>query len=67
MATRASPPPASPVGHAADRLLEACAGAACIRFDPEVPVDALAAGVAAIGRIYERAAVAPRRKPRRKK
>jgi hypothetical protein len=53
------------VAAAADRLRQACAGAACIRFDPDPPVDALAAGVAAIGRIYDRAALAPWRKPRR--
>lgn len=55
--------PRSDIGVAADRLIDACAGAGCIRFEPD---DALAAGVRAIANIYDRAADAPRRKPRRK-
>lgn len=65
MATRADLHP--DLGKATDRLIEACSGAGCIRFDPEsdTPIDALAAGVAAIGRIYARAS-APRDKSRSK-
>ncbi|PKP91450.1 MAG: hypothetical protein CVT77_12220 [Alphaproteobacteria bacterium HGW-Alphaproteobacteria-16] len=63
MATRVDPLP--DVSTAADRLIEACAAAVCVRFETDGTKDALAAGVAAVGRIYDRAP-APRRKPRRK-
>jgi hypothetical protein len=52
MATR---PDRRAVGHAADRLLEAVAGAGSIHFDDDEPIDALASAVRAIGRIYDRA------------
>lgn len=57
---------AAALDRATDRLLEACTGAACVRVEPEPPFDALAAGVAALSRIYDRAAARPRR-PRRTK
>ena len=53
------------VRSAADQLLKACAGTSGIRIDSG-PVDALAAGVAAIGRIYDRAAAPVRRRSTRR-
>lgn len=60
MATRPGPDTGHPLRTAADHLADACAGAKTILFDHREPGDALAAGVDAIGRIYDLAA--PRRR-----
>ncbi len=49
---------------AADRLVQACAGAAVVLFE-HPDTDPLAAGVAAISRVYDCAAPKPRRRARR--
>ncbi|WP_129792557.1 hypothetical protein [Sphingosinicella sp. CPCC 101087] len=51
---------------AADRLLKACTGAACIRVVTE-PIDALARGVIGVAKVYDSAAADARPQRRNRK